>query len=186
MTLGRRAASFLFLVVGAACGGSTSANGTVDGTVNSTPVTVTDSMGMTGPQTYAGVTAQVVAAFLTNVSGICGVVTRRGNPPNLDMIGVSVSSSSAASIPPGTYPLGYANGMAAQVSYTSADAMCQTTLNEIAKSGSITITQVTSATVDGSFDATFASGDHLSGKFSAPVCPVTLEQIVSIDSPCGS
>jgi hypothetical protein len=173
------------VAVGGACGGSVSANGTVDGAVHGAPVTVTDSMAITGLQTYGGATAQFVGAFLMNMSGACGIVERKGNPPNIKIIGVSVAAS-AATIPPGTYRIGYENGIGTEVSYTSDDSTCRTTVNETANSGSVTIKQVTSTTVDGSFDATFANGDHLSGDFSAPVCPVTLAQATTNMSPCGS
>jgi hypothetical protein len=173
------------VAVGAACGGSVSTNGAVDGAVHGAPVTVTDSMAITGLQTYGGATAQFVGAFLTNMSGICGILERKGNPPDIKIIGVSVATT-AASIPPGTYRMGYENGFGTQVAYTSDDSTCRTTVNETATTGTVTIKQVTSTTVDGSFDATFSSGDHLSGDFSAPVCPVTLEEAASNMSPCGS
>jgi hypothetical protein len=188
MSTTRYLLSALFVAAGAACGGSTSGNGTsngVQGTVNGTPVSVTDSMAITGPQTVAGVTAQLVGAFLTNVNGVCGVLQRKGNPPNVDMIALSVSTA-GASIPPGKYPIGYSNGFAGEVAYTADNSMCKTTTNETATTGSITITQVTSTIVEGSFDATFMNGDHLSGNFSAPLCPLTLQQIVDDRSPCGS
>lgn len=52
-------------------------------------------------------------------------------------------------------------------------------------SGRITITHADSITVDGSFDAVFSSGDHLSGSFSAPVCAVDPSQLSS-NGVCGS
>jgi hypothetical protein len=40
-----------------------------------------------------------------------------------------------------------------------------------ASSGSITLTQVTPTVTVGSFDLLFPAGDHLTGTFTAPLCP---------------
>lgn len=42
-----------------------------------------------------------------------------------------------------------------------------------AASGTVTFTQVTSTAITGTFDATFPSGDHLAGTFTAPICTAT-------------
>src|SRR5262249_1234168 len=52
-------------------------------------------------------------------------------------------------------------------------AACTTLNTNWANAGTITIREVTSDAVSGSFDLTFVTGDHMTGSFGAPLCAVS-------------
>jgi hypothetical protein len=67
-------------------------------------------------------------------------------------------------VTPGVYPIGCLN-------FADFGTCPCVGCNAQATSGSITITQDDSALIAGSFDLTFNTGEHVTGHFSAPVCP---------------
>ena len=75
--------------------------------------------------------------------------------------------------PPGQYAIGATTTTTAAAAFTAEDAKCKPTSDEQATHGTITLTQITTTTVAGTFDLTFANGDHLTGSFEAPVCTGT-------------
>jgi hypothetical protein len=177
----------LLAIAGAACGGATtsdSGSSAVTGTAGGAPVRVTDSVGLIGTESVGGIPVAYAGALLTNLSGACGLLQRKANPASATGITLVVATRNPA-VRPGSYPLANANGTDASVAYFADNAMCATTANEKATSGTITITQADAATVAGTFDATFANGDHVAGSFSAPVCAVDVSQLSS-NAPCGS
>lgn len=66
---------------------------------------------------------------------------------------------------PGTTDVGPALDVQADI----YDATCNSD-GPSASGGSVTLTQVTSSGVVGTFDVTFTGGDHLTGSFDAPTC----------------
>jgi hypothetical protein len=123
-------------------------------------------------------TLPAISIAVTNFAGACGTGTPQGSDGVLSIFIIGSQ--------PGGYTVGTPN---ADVSYmTQWGATCNaytwatqggsgTTSTkagffEDASGGTVTLTSVTSTMVEGSFDATFASGDHLTGTFTAPVCTV--------------
>jgi hypothetical protein len=78
------------------------------------------------------------------------------------------------SVATGTYSFPDAGnqGGVAEAQYLVDDP--QTTLLPATR-GSVTISQVGASTIAGSFDISFATGDHLSGTFVAPTCRVAAD-----------
>jgi hypothetical protein len=62
--------------------------------------------------------------------------------------------------------------MTVDATYKHLDSDCNlaTSTLERATSGTVTVTAVDSATISGSFDLAFPSGDSAAGRFSGPVC----------------
>ena len=172
----------------AACGGSTSSttggSSEVSGTAGGAPALATDSIALFGTQSVGAVPVAYAGAILTNLNGTCGVLQRKGNPASATAITVLVATRNP-SVALGTYPIGNIAGTNAEVGYSAESATCMTTVNEKATGGTITITHADGTTVSGSFDATFPSGDHLTGNFSSAVCAVDVTQ-GSSTAPCGS
>ncbi len=57
-------------------------------------------------------------------------------------------------------------------SYNLSNATCATLISTNAVGGTVTLTNSQADLVEGNFDLTFGSGDHLTGTFSAPQCYV--------------
>jgi hypothetical protein len=172
------------LVAIAACGGAVdtlsggsggSGTSSITGTVAGQPVPSTDTIAIYGTTqlnpaiTYAGV-------VITNRGNTCDRVQRQVGLANEVVLEVVVSRGSdtttqAGVISPGAYTVGTRTNPAATVEYLVIDARCSARTATQASSGTVTLTQVDSGTVSGSFDATFPNGDHIAGSFSAPVLP---------------
>jgi hypothetical protein len=85
---------------------------------------------------------------------------------------------------PGTYTLATTQDVDIIASYLSSDANCKLTVNERATAGSVTMDTADTTTVTGTFDLTFANGDHLTGQFDAPVCNVDITKLGSNGGGC--
>ena len=78
----------------------------------------------------------------------------------------------------GTYPIASGtSAAAASAVFDHIDQSCASTLQtteqyngKYAASGSVTVSQADSTQLQGSFDLTMESGDHLTGSFTAPSC----------------
>ncbi len=168
--------------LGAGCGGQSGApHASVAGTFAGAQVTVQDSsafQGVTSSTAYLG----EVLADASNVCSLLQQHTAKANATGLALQVVSISDGTTPPSPiaPGTYAI--TNGDPARdtsgrllvvtVSYNSLDAECQPTYADtaaLASAGTVTIDSV-GASVSGSFDVTFPSGDHLRGTFDSPVC----------------
>jgi hypothetical protein len=134
-----------------------------------------DATALVGPIDVNGRTAQEADVVMTNVVGACGFLQQKGNPASLASLLIVVAGLS--SIAPGVYSVSSTGS--SQVQYFAQDANCVTTVSEAAVSGTISYNTITSSMIEGSVDVTFASGDHFSGNFMAPICSVSLDSIVS-------
>ncbi len=79
-------------------------------------------------------------------------------------------------IPPGTYSFGSASsanpqGATASAHYYVAGPSPGAQLVP-ATSGSIDVSEISSSEIAGSFDLSFPGGDHVTGTFTAPLCPI--------------
>jgi hypothetical protein len=170
----------LATVILAACGGSSgggsagdgsaAVNGTISGqtvpTAGTTAISVTQS-------SDAGLSLTVEGVLISNAVGECGRAQAHTVMPGLTGL-LLVVGGFGNSVPTGTYPIGMltAAGQEAMASYTVDDGHCMTMSSVRATGGTITLTRSDSSDVAGTFDVTFASGDHVTGSFSTPVCPV--------------
>jgi hypothetical protein len=174
----------------AACGGSTSTLGggggsaAVNGKAGGTAFDVVEAVGLVGTQTDNGTTASYAGVAITNIAGTCALLQRHGNPKSAQALTMEVIVTSS-SVVSGTYAVGGQTAPFASAAFAAQDATCTTTTDEQATSGSIVLTTVSAATVDGTFDLTFAGGDHLTGSFTAPVCNYDITS-TSGTSACGS
>lgn len=69
------------------------------------------------------------------------------------------------SLAPGAYPI--KDGAIAAA--TKLDSACGDVLTRVASGGTVTITSIEAATIEGTFDLTF-DADHVEGSFSAALC----------------
>jgi hypothetical protein len=171
----------------AACGGKSlgsGASGTVSssdsmvtGTVGGASFAATDAVSIVSPASSSATSPELVSIALTNFADACAAVGPGSPPANGAVVVISVLQGAAGQ----AYPI---DGRAASVSYgaqfsgqchtftsTNSTTTTRFAVFQAATSGSITFDAVSSASVKGSFDATFPSGDHLAGTFTAPNCP---------------
>jgi hypothetical protein len=157
----------------------------VNGAANGQPVPTTATLGLFGSasQVVNGVkeTSSYAGVLITNLANGCAELQRNGQPANSTALTLFVNSDTTT-VPAGTYPID--DTQQATVSYTVDNSSCETTTNEAAATGSITLTTVSSTVIDGSFDVHMSNGDHLYGTFDAPVCPANLP--ASSDAACGT
>lgn len=179
------AASLLGLgcVLGA-CGGSTSegsgpsGSAIVSGRVGGHAVPTSGAIGLVGTgmvQEFDGsATTELgyayTGAMISNAAGLCTSLTQGRAPHEATMLVISVSKEGASSIAAGTYAISRSGPVVADVGFVVQDASCNDVTSIDAVSGSVTIDHVASTSIDGSFDVTMQSGDHLTGSFSAPTC----------------
>ncbi len=182
------------LVALMACGSSSAGGGgssstTVTGTIGGSSIATTDAIGIQGTLDVSNGNAMgtvyEAVVLITNQSDACKVVQSSGNPADSTALTLVVGSATGA-VGPGTYAIGSLGSGAAAVSYSAQDATCAVTANAAAQSGSITITTATATTLVGTFEATFPSGDKVSGSFDAPVCNASLSALtMSGTKACG-
>jgi hypothetical protein len=153
-----------------ACGGSVApdtgsppASATVSGTIAGTPIQASNAVTIDEVTTTRGMTVTSRAISVTSNANACSCAP----PSHLQSI-VLVVGTLGTTIATGTYALPSAEAWY----YTQDPSMkpCCSTLVH-ASSGSITLTQVTPTVTVGSFDLLFPAGDHLTGTFTAPLCP---------------
>jgi hypothetical protein len=166
---------------------------TVAGTFAGQAVQVADSAGFQGTNgqgAYLGVE-------LSSAPGVCKVAQQNATMAStsvLSLLVVNVGAADAPALLAGSYaitngapaetqdaPSATSGGaappapsfLAVSATYDEFDANCLPTLAPTAtsaSSGTITVDTVSAALVAGSFDLHFPSGDHLTGRFSSPVC----------------
>jgi hypothetical protein len=159
-----------------ACSGATTTLGsgggeasTVSGTVGGASFGVVDTVGYNGTHVISGQTIAYAGVSITNVAGTCAVLARKGNPPSAQVLSLAAAQA-GSTIGPGTYTVAAQGSPTATAVYAQSDASCVGKVDSQATGGTVTITGLSSGSVQGSFDLTFAGGDHLSGTFSAPTC----------------
>jgi hypothetical protein len=139
-------------------------------------VSMQDATGIVGSITQNGATAQEADIFLTNFVGACPALEHDENPANGALLVIVVGSLSP--VGPGTYTV--TSGGATRVAYEAQDANCVVQVNETAQSGTVKYDSVDGSMIVGSVDVTFPGGDHFSGNFSAPLCPISLNSVVTM------
>jgi hypothetical protein len=155
---------------------SSSGSGTVTGMVGGASFVTTDAVSVLVPASSSAIGA-LVSVALTDFSGACEDLGTGAPPASGAVIVLTVFQGASGQ----TYAIG---GQVASVVYGAQySSQCHTFTSgnststshfavfQSAASGSVTLTTVSSATVGGSFDATFPSGDHITGTFTAPNCP---------------
>jgi hypothetical protein len=167
--------AFLACVLLACCGHSAGSPGSgsasVSGSIKGITIPTNNAVGVNGTTTVNGPTQPVAGAHLANVGNICTTLQMNQVPASSDVLDVSVvGATGAAAVAPGTYKLNAPGGIGGAVLFTVQDQNCVPTLQTVATVGSVTLTTVSSSTIAGTFDATFPTGDHVTGSFSAPVC----------------
>ena len=124
---------------------------------------------------------------ITSYADACSLANSGSNPPpGAAIVNVIVVGNGPAAVK--AYPI---DGASVGVQYSGKyGSQCMTTTITMggatqtvssmaavvaeATGGTVTFTQVTSTMIEGSFDATFPSGDHLSGAFTAPICNASM------------
>ena len=178
----KRAALLIALSVLVACGGGTSVpsgSATVNGTVFGEALSAKDAMyfdAASEGQSYRGIS-------IVDVSGVCPRSQQNRDAPDSTSLILSLVSydSSGNYLTPGvgTYPIDSTGTVtaAAGAVFDHVDQSCASTLQsteqyngKYAASGSVTVTKADASELDGTFDLTMESGDHLTGSFKAPRC----------------
>lgn len=171
-------------------GGTTSATGTgglgqggelpdvVMGTVNGATITVADAVFIAG--TPGGGVKELVID-MQDQAGSCARIQANTYKQNTTEVGFTIALEGAASpVGPGTYAVGDSNNNKTHVNggVQEPDPMC---LGKHlgTKSGSVTITYVSSTSVSGTFDLTLENMDHITGSFGATACDMDIAKITA-------
>jgi hypothetical protein len=174
----KRLLSLVALLAG--CGG---APASVQGNYQGAGFSVGDAISITG-------TAQdmnLMQVNITTASNACNRVLEQNAPKNGRLIGLSITSPSViqgtlqVKAPSSDQPI---NGLLVQAMVVTFDATCSAK-EDFATDGTITIAHSDSSGVTGSFDLKFASGDHLTGDFSAPQCSLSKATVPPPPSTCS-
>jgi hypothetical protein len=155
----------------------------VSGSVAGQVFSVRDTIGLYNAgnaslQPYSGV-------VLANSTGTCALFqSGLTSPPSTQLLVIQIYGTGSTVPGPGSYAYGATNGTELVIQYAASDADCNLTTSETATGGSVTLETVTAAAITGTFDVTFAGGDHVSGAFDGPVCDFVLSALVSNGSGC--
>jgi hypothetical protein len=155
----------------------------------SAPATVSFSVG----------TAAVAAIVLSDAPGLCAKLTAGTEPRNgkaliFFLTDVNqVSLTGAVPDAPATYTVYDFSGGSlppahlAWVSFGVNDSNCvqNSSLSASGKSGSVTLSRLSTGAYAGSFDVTLDSGDHVSGTFDTSACPGLATWLGSSSHACG-
>jgi hypothetical protein len=155
------------------------------GQVAGAPLPAGDVVALVPNPRPQGISTPIAEVALTNLNGACGLLQSvAGGAPTPGDVNALVLLVFADSNGPaaGSYPIVSSCAPScgtnfAQAGYTATDAQCNTVRTDDATTGSVVLSDVSATTIDGSFDLTVQSGDHLTGTFSAPVCEIgTVQQ----------
>jgi hypothetical protein len=181
-----RIALFVTLLGALAACGPTSGKGSMP--------TFTSVSGSEGGQSFAvkdavglyDTTREYSGVIITDFSGSCTLLASGMTaPPSTQLLAIELIANGIGMAPgPGTYTLGTTQNVAIVVAYAASDANCNETVTEQATGASVTLDTVNTTTVTGTFDVTFANGDHLTGQFDAPVCNVDITNLGSNGGSC--
>jgi hypothetical protein len=178
---------------GAAGGGTSSLTGSVASTTFTVASQVaamgTDSSSCTSGFSPDGGTTgemctssgQVVIVVLTNRSDASCAAAQADEATGASFDFASFDELELAVVAPtgtvttGTFPVVGDTGpapttTAAGADFTTTDASCNTVVQALATSGSITLTQLTATTVSGTYDVTFGTQGSFSGSFAVDIC----------------
>jgi len=162
---------------GAGTGGQ-GQGGELPNVVNGAAITVVDAVFIAG--TPGGGVKELVID-MEDQAGVCGRIKANTFKQNTTELGFTVAIEGASGpVGPGTYAVGnsidgktHLNG-----GVQEPDPMC---LGKHlgTKSGSVTITYVSSTMVSGTFDLTLDNADHLTGSFGATACDMDIAKITA-------
>jgi hypothetical protein len=160
-----------------ACRGTTTGDvgsATVNGTIGGQTVPTADTISiMTEDDQPDGAAGQsTVFITITNVPNICAKIQTPVEPAGEAGLDIELNAlGSPLPLPLGPYDIGpFQGAMAAASAEYSTRVDCGTPTSAQATAGTVTITNSTDNLVEGDFDLTFDTGDHLAGTFSAPQC----------------
>jgi hypothetical protein len=167
---------------GAAGGKSSGPTSTsVSGSAGGQSFVVRDAVGLYNTtREYSGV-------FVTNFPASCTLLQSGSTaPPQTQLLAIELIANGLGRAPgPGTYTLGTTQNVAFVISYVASDVNCNMTTNEQPTAASVILDSVDATAVTGTFDVTFANGDHLTGQFDGPVCNVDITNLGGKGGSCG-
>ena len=116
-----------------------------------------------------------VVILVASTRGACARVEAKAIKATSTSVQLSVSHDTADAIPVGTYPIGVLSRgnptPTASVTAISVDNSCQVSTQPTqARSGTVTLSQISPGEVSGSVDVTLEDGTKLVGAFRAPHC----------------
>jgi hypothetical protein len=185
MTTKKMGRGISFALALAALSGCPAGSGSskVDGNVGGAPLAVHDALAVTvhASATSAGTTSII----LTDASNVCEEFAAGKAPAGVAALALEVlhldaqgrpSEATAAGkfdiVKPDAAPT--ANSNVAVATFATSNDQCATVKSLKAVGGSITIDHVDATGYTGSFDITFDSGEHISGRFDAIECAAGL------------
>jgi hypothetical protein len=182
------AAASLLAVFTACSSSSGGPSGPVTGSIAGSAFSASDAVAVVETLANSGTPAATETdVAITSFAGACSLASSGASAPSgAAIVNVVVVGNGPPSAT--TYPI---DGVAVGVQYSGKyGSQCTTTTVTMggatqtisskagiiveATGGTVTFTQVTSAMVEGSFDASFPSGDHLSGAFTATICDASM------------
>lgn len=168
----------------AACSNSGSANGPapagnrVDGNVGGTPFVaggaVFNELVAKGAD-YPGTNVMMTTAAGTCAEATSGIQAGAAVVRDLFLVlaAIDASGTSGPARSTGTYAIATATKPApgSLVAQLSFEALCNASSADVpAASGAVSLTRVDASVVEGTFDVTLGTGEHVTGAFAAPRC----------------
>ena len=190
MRTSRVPSALLFLLLGTATacsgtpGGGTTSTSSLSGTVANTTFAVGTALAALGPATESvscggGADAGESCIEVSSGQGIVIALTNRPGMTcttdslfaNLDVLDLDVSNANGA-VTPGTYaiPAAVAVGSSARAVFSTSTSTCGGDISLLATSGTITLAELSSTHVSGSYDVTFGTQGSFSGSFDLALC----------------
>jgi hypothetical protein len=124
---------------------------------------------------FVETSAHETDVVITSWKGACSALAQRASPANSAVVSIGLTGAGHRAV--GTYYI-TVNGPV-QVGYEAQDANCNPMVQEMALSGTVTYETINSSAVVGVVDAFFSAGGHLSGRFNAPACPLSLAALTA-------
>ena len=162
----------LGLVAGlAACSASPSGNSTLNGNILGQPLTVQSTYSYTANSETSGSTAVVLGSYANG----CALGPQHVTPKNSQALVFVFAQASSGGMQQVTAPGTFMVGKALQpggvtVTFVGNDSQCVVTSADTGVSGTVTVSAVSGAEIDGSFDVVLSSSGPITGSFSAPDC----------------
>jgi hypothetical protein len=183
------------VVVGSGCGGSTSSgpSGSVTGTVAGTTLGVASVVAVPGSSSESGgcisgvdggsptcpssFTREVAVLFTDRADVTCAAIQKEAATgtvfefANLTYLGVAVDVANG-DVVPGTYGVvASTTGVTGATAFlTTSTATCATALELSATSGSVTLAEVSSSHVTGTYSVAFGAQGTFAGSFDVAIC----------------
>jgi hypothetical protein len=162
----------------AAC--NTALSGTIQGATPPQLIPISSFATPTNPPNLTG-SYTLIGASDVSESEVCYEQTNHRPMKNSHSLLVSLfeiqsAGQSSAASAPGTFTIETGTGKetagskVALLTWQVADANCGVSVTLQAKSGSVTVTGVSTSQIVGTFDVTLESGDHVTGSFNPSSC----------------